>query len=117
MASLSLLPASSGNPRLLADASVKQGDSPQKIKDAAQQFEALLLGQVLSEAHEDGGWLGSGEDSAGSSAMGFAEQQLAAAIAHNGGLGLAHMIATGLERQTNLASGATAPSAAQPSRP
>lgn len=101
--------ANSYQPALAAPA-VKTGDSPQKIKDAAQQFEGLLLAQVLQQAHQDGGWLDSGSDSAGSAATGFAEQQLAAAIAHNGGLGLATIIASGLERQ------ASAPNAAPPSR-
>ena len=100
-------------PQLLAPA-VKAGDGPKKIQDAAQQFEGLLLAQVLQQAHQDGGWLDSGSDSAGSVATGFAEQQLAAAIAHNGGLGLATMIASGLDRMANAAPG---PSAAQPSRP
>ena len=73
--------------------------SPAKIKDAAQQFEALLLAQILHSAHESGGgWLGSGGDSSTDSLGDYAEQQLAAVMAKNGGLGLAKMIAKGLDR-------------------
>jgi Rod binding domain-containing protein len=76
-------------------------DTPAKIKDAAQQFEALLMAQILHSAHESGGgWLGSGEDSSNDSLGDFAEQQLAAVMAKNGGLGLAKMIAEGLERKS-----------------
>ena len=76
-------------------------DSPAKIKDAAQQFEALLLAQTLHSAHQSGGgWLGSGGDSASDSLGDYAEQQLAAVMAKNGGLGLAKMIAQGLERKS-----------------
>jgi Rod binding domain-containing protein len=75
-----------------------KSDDPAKIRDAAQQFEALLLAQVLQTAHEGGGWLGSGEDSAGDCASSFAEQQLALTMARQGGFGLAGLISKGLER-------------------
>jgi len=69
-----------------------------KTREAAQQFEALLLGQILKSARESsGGWLGS----AGSSsdcATEFAEQHVAAMLAQQGGLGLATLITQGLER-------------------
>jgi flagellar protein FlgJ len=75
-------------------------DSPAKIKDAAQQFEALLLAQILHSAHESGsGWLGSGGDSSSDSLGDYAEEQLATVMAKSGGLGLAQMIAQGLERK------------------
>jgi hypothetical protein len=51
---------------------VPKGGDPAKIRDAAQQFEALLIGQLLETASQGGGWLGSGEDSASSCANGFA---------------------------------------------
>jgi Rod binding domain-containing protein len=71
---------------------------PAKIRDAAQQFEALLLGQILETVSQGGGWLGSGEDSASSCANGFAQEQLAAMMAKQGGFGLSKLIAEGLER-------------------
>jgi len=75
----------------------KDGD-PAKIQDAAQQFEALLLGQILETVSKDGGWLGSGEDSASSCANGFAQEQLAGMMAQQGGFGLSKLIAEGLQR-------------------
>lgn len=73
-------------------------NDPAKIRDAAQQFESLLLGQLLESAHPKGGWLGGGDDGASDTATGFAEQQLAATMARAGGIGLANMIAAGLEK-------------------
>ena len=73
-------------------------DSPQKIHDAAQQFEALLMTQILKSERESGnGWLGSGGDSASECATDYAEQQFAALLSKQGGLGLANMIAAGLQ--------------------
>jgi len=87
------------DPRLLADGNLKQTDSPAKIHDAAQQFEGLLLAQILGSVHQGGGWLGSTDDSS-SAATGFAEQQLAGMIAQKGGLGLSTMISAGLQRES-----------------
>ena len=78
-------------------------DSPQKIREAASQFESLLIGQVLKSMHEDGddGWLSSGEDQTASSAMSLADEYLAQAISSHGGLGLAQMIARQLDTANN----------------
>jgi len=74
-------------------------DNPQKVHDAAQQFEALLMGQILRSARQSGsGWLGGGEDSSAECATDYAEQQFAAVLAQRGGLGLADLIAKGLAR-------------------
>jgi Rod binding domain-containing protein len=70
-----------------------------KIQQASQQFEAILLTQILSMASEDGGWLGSGGDSASGCATGLAEQQLGTMLAEKGGIGLAPLIAQGLAAQ------------------
>ena len=69
-----------------------------RARDAAQQFEALLIGQMLRGVRESGqGWLGSGEDdSAGDCATDFAEQQFAAVLAQNGGFGVADLITRSL---------------------
>ena len=86
-------PASSVDTALTASKS-----HPTKAEDAAQQFEALMLAQVMRSERESGnGWLGTGEDSTGSSAIDFAEQQLALVLARQGGLGLANMISSNLE--------------------
>lgn len=83
-------------PSSLTQPAVPKATDPGKIRDAAQQFEALLIGQILQASHESGGWLGTGEDSAGGCAMGFAEEQLASVMARSGGFGLAKLIAGGL---------------------
>jgi Rod binding domain-containing protein len=72
-------------------------DDPAKIRDAAQQFEALLLSQILRTVRESGGgWLGSGGDPSSDCATEFAEQHFASLLARQGGLGLATLIAKGL---------------------
>lgn len=70
---------------------------PAKLKESARQFEALLIGQMLKSVRESGGsWLGGGEDESASAAIGMAEEQLAQALAAQGGLGLAAMAMKGL---------------------
>jgi flagellar protein FlgJ len=79
----------------------KAQNSPQKIKDAAQQFEALMIGQLLKTAREassgSGGWFGTGEDETGQIPMELAEQQLATTMAKQGGFGLTTTITRDLE--------------------
>jgi Rod binding domain-containing protein len=71
---------------------------PANARDAAQQFEALLLAEIMRSERESGnGWLGTGSDATGESAIDFAEQQLALLLSRNGGLGLAGLISSGLE--------------------
>jgi len=70
----------------------RRPDAPEKVLDAAQQFEALLLGQILRAAREGGG-------SSSDCALEYAEQQFADVMARNGGLGLARLIVKGLEQQ------------------
>lgn len=83
---------------LLPTAPPPQARDAAKARDAAQQFEALLLAQILRTARESGGGLGKTEES-GDYATDFAEQQLAQVLAQQGGLGLAALIADGLERK------------------
>lgn len=81
-----------------AGALAKTSD-PARMQKAAQQFEALLIGQILHSAHTtDSGWLGT-DDSAGSCATDFAEEQFANTIAEQGGFGLATLITRDLGRQ------------------
>jgi Rod binding domain-containing protein len=83
-------------------ASTHKVDSPQKIKDAASQFEALMIGQILKAAHGDSdeGSFGGDADPASASAMDFANDYFARAMAAKGGLGLTNMIVKGLEKQS-----------------
>ena len=72
-------------------------DDPAKIKDAARQFEALLIGQMMKSMRDsEGGWMGTDEDDASSSAMEYAQEMFAQSLAAGGGLGLANMVAKGL---------------------
>ena len=62
-------------------------------------LEALLIGELLRSAHsEDGGWLGSGEDSTAAPAIGMAEESLAQAISSHGGLGLSKFIVQSMSK-------------------
>jgi flagellar protein FlgJ len=80
-------------------AGTTKSQTQEKVHDAAQQFEALLMGQLLRTERQSGsGWLGSGEDSSAECATDYAEQQFAAVLAQQGGLGLADLVAKGLER-------------------
>jgi len=78
-----------------------------KVNEAAKQFEALVVGQVLKVSREssDGGWLGSGEDQGGEMAVELGEQAFAQAIAARGGFGIAKLVKANLERgKTKVAS-------------
>jgi flagellar protein FlgJ len=77
-------------------------ESPETIKKAAEQFEALLIGQILKSAREGGssGWLGTGEDEAGQTGVDMAEQQFASVLATQGGLGLSKFITSSLASKT-----------------
>jgi Rod binding domain-containing protein len=79
-------------------------DSPEKIKDAASQFEALLIGQILKAAHGDSeeASFGGESDPASASAMDFANDYFARAMAAKGGLGLTNMIANGLQKSAQV---------------
>ena len=93
------IPATSGiaAPAAQTAARTAAGRDPNKVHNAAQQFEALLLGQMLRSVRESNpGWLGSGGDAAGDCATDFAEQQFATVMAQQGGLGLATLITKGL---------------------
>ena len=70
-----------------------------KAADAAKQFEALLIAQMLRsvrEASQD-----SDEDSTGQTMMDVADQQFSQLLANNGGVGLARMIVSGLKGAEN----------------
>lgn len=68
-------------------------DRPTNVKQAAQAFEALLMGQILKMVRESGQGGALGEaDGASSSVFEMAEENLAKIISSNGGLGLAQLI-------------------------
>ena len=99
MSDVAILPqAADFQPAAMPAASALQSGDAAKIRDAAQQFESLLIGQMLRSIREGGGnWLSSGDDSAGDCATDFAEQQFATLLSRQGGLGLATLLAQGLQ--------------------
>ena len=73
-------------------------DRPGDIRDAAQQFEGVLIAQMLKSVHDGGSsWMGSGEDS-NDSAVQMAEECFAKALSAQGGLGLARVVESALRR-------------------
>src|SRR5204863_8591588 len=85
----------------ISSATPPQKDTPARVKDAASQFEALMLGQMLKSVREAsaGGWAGKSEDQSNDSIMEMAEQQIAQVLSSSGGLGLAKLIASGLTKR------------------
>jgi Rod binding domain-containing protein len=79
-------------------ASAPAAPRPKNVAEAAKQFEALLIGQMLKASHGDDedGWLGSGDDPGSATAMELAEGQFAQALAQSGGLGLSARIASSM---------------------
>jgi Rod binding domain-containing protein len=89
--------------------------APTKIADAAKQFEALMLSEILKASHDssDGGWLGTGEDHGSELALDMATQQFAQAMSAKGGFGLAKMVTDGLEQGTAKAASSGSPTSNQ----
>jgi Rod binding domain-containing protein len=82
----------------VTDVTGRAKDDPAKVLGAAKQFEALLVGQMMKSMQDaEGGWLGTGEDQSSSSAMEYGQEAFAQAMAASGGLGLAKMVAAGLQ--------------------
>jgi flagellar protein FlgJ len=78
---------------------VAPADDPVKVRESAKQFEALLIGQMLKSMRDaEGGWLGTGGDDASSSAMEYAQENFAQSLANSGGLGLAKLVVSGLQK-------------------
>ena len=99
MNSASLIPVDTKSVDLKSSPNSKQVT---KLRDAATQFEALLVTKMLQSAREsgDGSWAGNenGEDS---TMVELSEQQFAQALASSGGLGIAKMVVTGLTKHAN----------------
>jgi Rod binding domain-containing protein len=91
-------------PTAFADGLAKKG-TPAKIRQAATDFEALLLAQMLKSAREasGSGLTGDGGDDsdANSTMIELGEQQFAQALASSGGFGMAKIVATGLAKNAD----------------
>ncbi len=83
-----------------ATTSAAASDRPKSISAAAQQFEGLLIGELLKSARGATEALGAGNtDQALSTALDFAHEQFAQAMAASGGMGIASMIRNNLNRK------------------
>ncbi len=86
------------NPLSVASVSAEQQSSstpnPKKLSEAAKQFEALMISQMMKSVRDssDSGWLSDGDEAGEDSSTGMAEEQFAQAMASSGGLGLAQMV-------------------------
>ena len=77
-----------------------QKDTPAKIQQAAKDFEALLLAQMLKSEREASGDGGDDSD-ANSTLVELGEQQFAQALASGGGFGIAKIVETGLTKNAD----------------
>jgi len=76
-------------------------NEPAQLAEVAAEFESLMLTEILKSMRDasSGGWLGDGEDQSGSIMIEVAEQQLARALASQGGLGLADLVTSGFRNE------------------
>ena len=95
------------------DAAIPGGNDPAKIHGAAQQFESLLIAQLLKSSRDaDGsGWMGTDGDDAGQVGVEMGEQEFANMLASSGGLGLTRLIESGLKAESAKAESAKAENA------
>src|SRR5689334_13790670 len=95
-----ITPASTKSSAIQAEANGPKGKGG--IADAARQFEALLISQLLKSACDASTMTGScGEgDTAGATAIEMAQEQFASALSAGGGMGLAKMVSTTLPRDS-----------------
>jgi peptidoglycan hydrolase FlgJ len=87
-----------------ASSSASSKDTPEKIRQAATEFEALLIAQLLKSARESGGGItgdGDEQDETNSTMLELGEQQMAQALSSSGGLGIANMVVAGLTNHAN----------------
>jgi Rod binding domain-containing protein len=102
--STTLAPARLSLAPTAAQATLSAKDSPEKIRKAANAFEALLIAQMLKSARESGGGMtgdGDEEDETNSTVLELGEQQLAQVLANNGGFGIAKMVIAGMSKHAN----------------
>jgi len=72
--------------------------SQARVRGAAEQFEALLIGQMLKSMRDsEGGWMGIGEDESSASAIEYGQEMFAQSLAASGGLGIAKLVVAGLK--------------------
>jgi len=97
-----ITPVAVGTPSMVP---VTSKNNTSRIRQAATDFEALLLTQMLRSARAAGGHGLSGDeeedDQADSAMIELGEQQFAQALASSGGLGIAKMVVAGLTKNAD----------------
>ena len=75
---------------------------PKKVEQAAREFESLLISEMLRSSRESASsGLGDQEsDSEESTMQDMADQQFSQLLAQNGGIGVAHLVVNGLNKNT-----------------
>jgi Rod binding domain-containing protein len=88
-------------PLLPAQATPQNPVQHKKLVDAAQQFEAMFLNEMLRNSMSSGGEDGDSADSAGQNGtiQGMGSEAVAKAIASCGGLGIARHIVAEVEQE------------------
>jgi Rod binding domain-containing protein len=101
MNGIDALTATTAGATVADDLAISKRPTDAQIQSAAQQFEGLLIHQMLKSVSGENGWLGAGEgDAAGLQAMDLAQEQFAAALSQRGGLGLAQMVGKQLSAES-----------------
>ena len=92
--------ASTPPPASLSGASLSAApslsSSPSGIRHAAEQFEALFVGQLLHSVRESAADDSDDDSGTNSTILELAEEQMAQALSARGGLGMATMVMKGL---------------------
>ena len=78
--------------------------APKKIEDAAREFESLLIAQMLKSARESASsGLGEKENpSEDATMLDLADQQFAQLLSQRGGIGLTHLVVSGLTKNKEI---------------
>jgi len=115
MSGLTIQPAEAMNS---LDPAPGKKNEPARVKHAAEQFEALMIGQMMKSIREaeESGPMAEEKDQAGSSALQLAEEQFAHVLASRGGLGLASVFTKAFPAKDS-SSGQIVPGPHSPARP
>ena len=92
-----IAPVSSAAPEALAPRRTAP-TTPPRSRTPRASSKRLLIGQMMKSMRDsEGGWLGTGDDEASSSAMEYAQEMFAQSLSANGGLGMASLVMKGLK--------------------
>lgn len=118
---LSAVSASAAAPAASESTAATAAAAPEnrRLKQAATDFEGLLVAQLLRHARQagDGGWMGTGEDKSSESMMEMAEESLARMMASQGCLGLASLMQQGVAQQEARTAADTTPATQPTAKP